>query len=280
VGVLRLVHPFPSGLNAILVAAIVLVAGGSVVQAFVLGLSMLGIQFCIGAVNDIFDRELDAATKPDKPIPAGLVTLGLAKNVALVAGGAGIALAVGARGDVALPLMAAWMLGAGLVYDRWLKPTRFGWVCFAAAFPVLPVFAWYGATGTLPPRWELLLPVAALAGPALQLANGLVDLEGDAAAGLRTLPVLLGRRLTVATMALLMGVIHVLGWVTLPVEAAFVPRLLTLAAPSMAAAGVALSSRAPRRAREVGWSLQAASIAVLAAGWLLSVAPYLSSASP
>ncbi|MEO6349140.1 MAG: UbiA family prenyltransferase [Candidatus Limnocylindrales bacterium] len=271
VGLFRLVHPFPSLLNSGLVAAIVLVAGGSGAQAVVLGLSMLGLQFCIGAVNDVFDQALDAESKPAKPIPAGLVSPHVAKAVAMAAGGIGVALAIGARLDIAVPLMALWMLGAGLVYDAWLKPTRFGWMCFAAAFPVLPVFAWYGATGMMPPRWEVLLPVAALAGPALQLANGLVDLETDAAAGLRTLPVLLGRRTTLVAMASLMAVIHALAWLTLPAASEALPRLVTGAATVIAAIGVALSFRASRQMRDLGWSVQAASIAVLGAGWLLSL---------
>jgi 4-hydroxybenzoate polyprenyltransferase len=272
VGLLRLVHPFPSALNALLVTAIALVAGGDAGQAAVLGLSMLGIQFCIGATNDLCDQRLDAASKPKKPIPAGDVSLGWARTVALASAVAGISLAATARLDVAMVAMAIWMLGAGLVYDLWLKPTRFGWLCFAAAFPVLPVFAWYGVTGTLPPRWEILLPVAALAGPALQLANGLVDLELDATAGLRTLPVMLGRRATVITMAVLMGVIHALGWITLPVDSGMAAIAITVAATGLAAIGVALSNRAGRRSRDTGWSLQAASIAALAAGWLLSLA--------
>ena len=45
------------------------------------------------------------------------------------------------------------------------------------------------------------MPVAALAGPALQLSNGLIDLETDGAAGLRTLAVELGRRGSLVAMA-------------------------------------------------------------------------------
>ena len=72
-GLLALVHPFPSALNATLVFALVLVAGGAMAAALVLGLAMLGLQFSIGAANDWFDVELDALTKPAKPIPAGRV---------------------------------------------------------------------------------------------------------------------------------------------------------------------------------------------------------------
>ena len=42
---LRLVHPFPSALNAILVLGIAVLAGGELPVAFQLALAMLGIQF-------------------------------------------------------------------------------------------------------------------------------------------------------------------------------------------------------------------------------------------
>jgi 4-hydroxybenzoate polyprenyltransferase len=234
---------------------------------------MLGIQFCIGAVNDLFDEELDARSKPRKPIPARLVSRHEAAAVALLAGATGLGIAAVVRQfDPILLVMAAVMLGAGLVYDARLKSTAFGWVCFAVAFPILPVFAWYGATGTLPPRWEVLLPVALLAGPALQLANGLVDYETDRAAGLRTLPVVLGRRLSLLAMAALLLTIHGLAWLTLAPSVAPPATLLIATASALAVGGIVLSARPHSRSREVGWMLQAASIAVLAVSWLLAAA--------
>ena len=234
---------------------------------------MLGIQFCIGAVNDLFDEHLDARSKPRKPIPAGLVSRREAATVALVAGVTGLSLAAVVRQfDPLLILMAAVMLGAGLVYDARLKSTNFGWVCFAVAFPILPVFAWYGVTGSLPPRWEVLLPAAVLAGPALQLANGLVDYDTDRTAGLRTLPVVLGQRSSLIAMTALQLTIHGLAWLTLAPSATLTARVLMLTAAAMTAVGVALSARSKGRSREAGWTMQAASIAVLGVAWLLAAA--------
>jgi len=267
---LRLVHPFPSALNAVLVFGIALVAGGTLERATQLSLAMLGLQFCIGVVNDLYDEALDAQSKPQKPIPAGRVSRRGAWIVAGVSGGGGLALAALVDPPDPLPfVMAAIMLGAGLVYDAYLKPTAFGWVCFAVAFPVLPIFAWYGAVGELPPRWEILVPVAALAGLALQLANGLIDLETDQAAGLRTLAVRLGRRNALAVMATALCVIHVLAWVTLPVDAPAAVSLLAGVAGSVALGGWVASTQREELLRQIGWTAQTASIAVLALSWLL-----------
>ena len=252
---------------------IAIATGAAVAPAMTLAASMLGLQFCIGAVNDLFDEELDAASKRFKPIPARLVSRPTAWIVGVAAGVGGLVLAAFARGfDPLMLTMASAMLGAGLVYDAWLKPTPLGWVCFVVAFPILPVFAWYGATGALPPRVEILLPVAALSGPALHLANGLVDYEADAAGGVRNMPIVLGRRLAIVVMAVLMLVIHVLAWATIGGSAPETARFAFVAAGLLATGGVGLSSSRGRSLREAGWSLQAGSIALLGLGWLVAAA--------
>lgn len=268
--VVRLVHPFPSALNALLVLGIALIAGAPIQRAGLLAAAMLGLQFCIGAVNDLFDEALDAESKPFKPIPAGRVSRSQAWVVAWLSGGGGLVLAALVDLPDVLPVaMAAAMLSAGLVYDSLLKPTAFGWVCFSVAFPILPVYAWYGATGTLPPRWEILLPVAALAGLALQLANGLIDLETDRSAGLRTLAVSLGRRTSLVVTTVAVAAIHLLAWLTVPPTAGETVALLSGIAGALALGGVLASVQESRVMREIGWTAQAASIAVLALAWLL-----------
>jgi 4-hydroxybenzoate polyprenyltransferase len=167
--------------------------------------------------------------------------------------------------------MAAGMLACGLVYDLWLKPTSWAWVCFSVAFAILPVYAWFGAAQTLPPRFEFLLPLAALAGPALQLSNGLVDLDADRVARVWTAAVRLGRMRTLIVMAALLLVVHGLAWLTL-VGASGPSMLVVGAASSLAATGLALSTRRSVRARALGWSAQAVAICLLGAGWLAAVA--------
>lgn len=275
---IRVVHPFPSILNALLVFGLVLAADGSWQAAAALALAMLGLQFSIGATNDLFDEDLDRGTKPGKPIPAGLIGRPAAAAIALLTGGGGLAVAA-SFGRVTL-LMAAVMLGAGLAYDAFLKRGPWGWTAFAVAFPILPLYAWYGATAALPPRWELLIPVAALAGPALQLANGLVDLERDRTAGVTALAGRLGRRASLAVIACLLLVIHALAWVTLLLAGDAQPATLVAVtlAGALAAAGLLLSASPRPELRERGWQAQAASIALLALGWLAAAAAAAGSA--
>lgn len=267
---MRLVHPFPSFLNGALVLVISLVAGASPLRAAVLAVAMVGLQFCIGAVNDLVDEPSDALSKPWKPIPAGLVSRPVAGTIAVVSGGGGLALA--ALVDPIVLFMAAAMLAAGLVYDLLLKPTAIAWLAFSVAFPILPLYAWYGAAATLPPRWEFLVPVAAICGPAIQLANGLVDLEGDRSAGLATLAVRLGRRRALLAMGLLLLAIHGLAWATLARDASLDVTLVCATASVLAGVGVALSARPKEDQREFGWAVQAAATGLLGVAWLIAAA--------
>ncbi len=73
-GMLRLVHPFPSFLDAVVAACVASVAGAELPRALQLGLSMLLLQFAIGAANDWADAPTDARAQPWKPIPSGVVT--------------------------------------------------------------------------------------------------------------------------------------------------------------------------------------------------------------
>jgi 4-hydroxybenzoate polyprenyltransferase len=269
ISALRLVHPFPSLVNSALVLGLALLAGGGPLRSALLAMGMLGLQFCIGTVNDLYDAPVDRVAKPWKPIAAGVVSRRAAQVVALIAGGGGLALATAAAGGATLA-MAAAMLACGLLYDARLKPTAWAWACFSVAFAILPIYAWYGAAGQLPPRPEFLLPLAALAGPVIQLSNGLADLERDAAAGLRTLAARLGRRSALLVIGLLLAVIHGLAWMTLTraTTAALAP---VAGASALALLGLGLSAAQRPAWREVGWMIQACALALLGLAWVAAV---------
>lgn len=267
---LRLVHPFPSLVNTSLVLGLALLAGATPLRATVLALGMLGLQFSIGALNDAVDVASDAIAKPWKPIPAGLVERRTAFLLAAVLGGGGLIAA--ATAGPAVFLMALAMLGCGVAYDVWLKPTRLAWACFSIAFAILPVYAWYGAAAALPPRLEFVIPLATLAGPAIQLANGLVDVERDRAANLATLAVRLGRRRAWLLMAVLGVLVHGLAWLTLALGGGSDVNLILALASGLAVLGLPLSARHSLLAREAGFAFQAIGVALLGLGWMLAVA--------
>jgi 4-hydroxybenzoate polyprenyltransferase len=291
-GVLRLAHPFPSILNAAATGAVALLAGGDVMAAARLAASMLCLQASIGALNDVADVGVDATGKPAKPIPSGLVSPRTAMAVAVGAGFLGLALSFAAGPGTAV--VAAAGLGLGVLYDVGLSRTRWSWLPLSLALPLLPIHAWLGATGFVPPGLLSLLPVAVAAGAALALANGLVDIERDARAGRRAVAVELGQRRAWLVHASLLAAVAVAAVVVAP----GVPDV-TAAPPAVGsprgpivgidalrwlrtggvAAGVvgltvgvvALAARSARL-RERAWELETVSIAAIGLGWLAGTA--------
>jgi 1,4-dihydroxy-2-naphthoate octaprenyltransferase len=279
----RLVHPFPSVLDGVVVALIAVVAGGGVATALLLGCSMTALQFAIGAVNDLVDAPADAGHKPGKPIPGGLVSSRQAGLVAAACATLGLVLAL--VGGPALLLLAAIILGIGLAYDLWAKGTTFSWLPLAVGIPLLPVYGWYGATGALPGLFLVLVPAAANAGTALAIANAIVDMERDASAGRRSIALALGATRASGLVLGLHAVVALLatgtaayvgapmGWVVAVLAATAVPL-------GGAVVGIAAAGRDGAGPRELAWEVQAIGTGLLAVAWLaaLSASPSLAAA--
>lgn len=269
-GVARLVHPFPSILTAVLTVALALMAGGDPGTVAGLGLAMLAIQFAIGTINDLADAERDTGAKRSKPIPAGLVSLATARVVGLGSLVSGLALAASvSRGALVVAALGA---GVGVLYDLRLKGTPVSWLPFALGIPLLPVFAWLGASGTIPASILVATVVAFPAGAALALANELPDIERDEQVGLSTLSQMLGRRPAWAIGASLHAVVGLsaaLGFRALDGRSDLWPALL--AALGLLAAGVVLGAGSSVARRQRAWEVQAIAIGVLAAVWLAAV---------
>ena len=267
----RVVHPFPSLLDAALTAVFVLVAGGSAATAARLAVGMFCLQGAIGVANDLVDEGLDRGRKPGKALPRGLISHRLARVefvVLLVVG-----LVLSAISGPAVLAVAILGEGIGLCYDRWLKGTIWSWVPFAVGIPLLPVYAWLGATGSLPAAFLALLPAAMVAGAGLAVANLLADVERDAAAGVDTLATRLGPDRAWRVGAALQ--LTVVGIAALTLVAAG-GRGLGVAVSAVGSVvlltGVAAARHGRPVIRERAWELQAAGVGLLGAGWVAALA--------
>ncbi len=178
-------------LDGLVVAGVALLAGAEPFRAGALGLSMTALQASIGALNDLHDARADAGHKRGKPIPAGLVSPPSARIVTLVTALTGLALAVAVGGGPSL-ILAGVVLGIGYGYDLIAKGTPWSWLPFAIGIPVLPLYGWLGGSGSVPAFFSALLPIAALAGAALAIANARADHERDAAAAVPSVSTTLG----------------------------------------------------------------------------------------
>lgn len=153
-------------------------------------LAVLCSQMAIGVHNDYCDRALDSAAKPQRAIPAGIVspTLALQLIVALLALSVALALPLGT--DVA----ALGILGTGMgfVYNAWAKGTVWAWAPFWVALPTLAVASFAVVDAY---RDELLLTYMIglpLVVP-VYVADTLIDIDSDRAHGVRSLAARLGQ---------------------------------------------------------------------------------------
>lgn len=264
-------HPVPSLLVALAVAALALVAAASVASAAALAVGMLGFQVSIGALNDIADLERDRIGRPDKPLPAGVVSVRAAWAVVII--GAAGGLIVSASFGPAVLLVGLVGAGSGYAYDVAARRVGLGWLAFALALPALLVWVWLAAAGTLPPQAQLLLPLAALAGPAVHLANSMADAPVDRRSGAASLATRLGPRRSRVVLLGLDALIWTLAWLSLALEGPLsTETLLGLSvATGMAAAGAVLSVWPRTAASDAGWTLAAAALALLAVTWVATL---------
>jgi 4-hydroxybenzoate polyprenyltransferase len=253
------------------VLVVALLAGAPGTTALVLGLSMTLLQFAIGTLNDIVDARSDAGLKPGKPIPAGLVRPWQAWLIG--AGCAALGVGIAALYSPWLAGLALLGLAIGAWYDLGAKGTALSWLPFAVGIPLLPVYGWFGATGTLPAMFLVVIPAAASAGTAIAISNALVDLERDEAAGDSSIAVALGARragrlvigLHLVVAALVVATAAVLGapsgWILAVVLACLIPT-------GGAVLGAAAATRPGTSWREAAFEIQAVGTGLLAVAWL------------
>ena len=191
-GYLVLPHAVPILVVLTATAAFALVAAGgwpgAGPMAWLLG-SMLGGQLAVGAVNELVDADLDAVSRPGKPIPAGLVSLRGARVVTAVGLAAMVALGLPLGGEAVA--VCALGNGVGVAYSLWFKRTIWSWVPYLVALPLLPIWVW-GALDQVDPGLLVLYPVGAAAVVAVNIAQSLPDVAGDRASGVRSLAAALG----------------------------------------------------------------------------------------
>jgi len=255
---IRLAHPFPTLLNAIVAATLAAVAGASVAHALLAAGTMLGIHTAIGALNDLVDLQADAR-RPEKPLARGQVSLRAARGVIVVGVMCGAACAA-SLGVVAL-VMAALGLALGCAYDLGIKRTPLSFAPFALGVALIPPFAWAAAGAALPAAIAALSLAALPAGSALALQNGLADRVLDAAAGVRGLVVRIGGTRAIAAAAALHATALLLIITAAPAGAT---RAAYAIGGGLMAAGVALSARGSVARRCRGWECSAIGIALCA----------------
>ncbi len=203
-----------------------IVAGAALAGPLICGTSQ--------AVNDWFDRHVDAINEPGRPIPSGRIagSWGLAIAVAWTALSLAVAAFLGIWG------FAAALVGMALAWAYSAPPPRLkrnGWwgnAAVAACYEGLPWFTGAAVMASARPGWAVIVIAALYSAGAhgIMTLNDFKSVEGDRATGIASLPVRLG----IAPAALLAC------WVMALPQLGVVVLLLHWGRPLHAAAIVAL----------------------------------------
>ena len=161
------------------------------------------------AVNDWFDRDVDAINQPGRAVPSGRAPGRSALHLAVVWS----ALGLGLSALLGPFVLVATLIGLGLAWAYSAPPLRLkaeGWAgpaCVALCYEGLAWMTGAAVSGAEPPGgWGVAVALLySLGAVGIMVLNDFKSVEGDRALGLRSLPVLLGPanacRLACALMA-------------------------------------------------------------------------------
>ncbi|MDP4677780.1 MAG: chlorophyll synthase ChlG [Burkholderiaceae bacterium] len=197
----------------------------------VIGIALAGPMVCATsqAVNDWFDRHVDAINEPNRPIPSGRIPgrwgLYIALGWTLVSLLVATALGPWGFGAAALGLLLAWAYS--------MPPIRLkqnGWLGNAACGLSYEGLAWITgaavmAGGAFPETRSVVLALLySLGAHGIMTLNDFKSIKGDSLMGVRSLPVQLGPQRAALTACLVMAlpqvaVLSLLGLWQLPLHA-------------------------------------------------------------
>ena len=178
---------------------------------FLLGLLLTGPLVCASsqAVNDWYDRHVDAINEPNRPIPSGRIPGNWGLYIAVIWSLVSLWVAsfLGAIGFMAtvLALVLAWLYS--------MPPIRFknnGWIGNLACGVSYEGLAWItGATllsgGAIPSKPSLFLAgLYSASAHGIMTLNDFKAIEGDRQMGVRSLPVQLGAKKAAQSSAAMM----------------------------------------------------------------------------
>ncbi|HUV33809.1 MAG TPA: UbiA family prenyltransferase [Candidatus Desulfaltia sp.] len=151
--------------------------------AFITGWALTGASM---AVNDYYDRDIDAVNEPGRPIPSGRVTPGEALSLTAVLSIAGLTTSYLVSPQAFAVAGFSWVVM--MMYSAWGKRTGFPGNLMVSTCIALP-FVYGGVlTGNLTVSLSFSL-MAFLSNTGREVAKGIVDVEGDRSAGVRTVAV-------------------------------------------------------------------------------------------
>jgi len=207
-GFLRIIRP----LNCLMMGFAVIV-GASLVSAlnfsinlilgFVTSFTLTGASM---AINDYYDREIDAINEPNRPIPSGAVSPKEALSFAAVLSLVGFAAALMTSESCLIVAVIAWMIF--VTYTTKGKRTGLPGNLLVSTCVVIPFIYGGFVVENLKLSVILFAAMAFLSNTGREVVKGIVDVEGDRSQSVRTIALLFGER-TAAVLSSILSVLAV-----------------------------------------------------------------------
>jgi len=200
-GFLRLIRP----LNCLMMGFAVIV-GASLVSPLNFTINLLlgfatsfSLTAAFMAINDYYDREIDAINEPNRPIPRGDVSPKEALMFALLLSTIGFVAAFETNLPSLLVAVIAWIISITYITEG--KGTGLPGNFLVSATVVIP-FIYGGLTvGQIEASTLLFVAIAFLSNTGREVTKGIVDVEGDRSHKIRTIAVTYGERTAAAAAA-------------------------------------------------------------------------------
>lgn len=161
--------------------------------AVLVALAVFAVTGAGNAVNDYFDREIDAVNRPSRPIPSNRISPRRAFAWSIILFGAGCLFALFINHlALAIAIFNSILL---YLYARNLKVTPFAGNV-AVGYLTGSTFLFGGAAGNDINITLFLFLLASLATLAREIEKDIEDVAGDVASGARTLPIVIGERMS------------------------------------------------------------------------------------
>jgi geranylgeranylglycerol-phosphate geranylgeranyltransferase len=207
-GFLRIIRP----LNCLMMGFAVIV-GASLVSALNFSINLLlgfitsfALTGASMAINDYYDREIDAINEPNRPIPSGAVSPREALSFGAVLSIVGLVAAFMTSISCLIVAVIAWTIF--VTYTTKGKRTGFPGNLLVSTCVVIPFIYGGFVVENLTLSVILFASMVFLSITGREVAKGIVDVEGDRSQNVRTIALLYGER-TAAVLSSILSVLAV-----------------------------------------------------------------------
>jgi geranylgeranylglycerol-phosphate geranylgeranyltransferase len=165
-------------------------SGFSLVYGFVTGFMLTAASM---AINDYYDREIDAVNEPNRPIPSGSVKPREALVFASVLTGIGFASAYLTSLLCFLTALISWVIFV-IYITAGKRSGLLGNFLVSACVAIPFIYGSIAVASTVKLNVLLFVSMVFLSNTGREITKGIVDVEGDKAQGVKTLAVRYGER--------------------------------------------------------------------------------------